>query len=302
MNPPALLMLTALAATAAGCGPESRSSGQPDSALLAERGARLAGRLAHPDSDANAPLAQWDVADPLEEISGLALTSDGRLLAHNDSRGIIVELDYRRGAVVKRFMVGNPPVHGDFEAITMVGDSVALLTSDGVLYRFAEGRDGASVPYVRQDTGLGEQCEFEGMAYDPSAKALLLACKHAHVKALKDSLVIFRWPLTAGDSGASPTPSHLAVSPATIIGSHDWTELHPSDLTIDPFTGNYVLVASREQALFEITPTGTLVFARPLPPGHAQAEGVAITRDSILLISDEAHGGPALLTLYRWRR
>ncbi|MGH7524758.1 MAG: hypothetical protein ACREK8_10660 [Gemmatimonadales bacterium] len=302
MSSIALLALTALAATAAGCGPESRPNGQPDSALLAERGTRLAQRLAHPDSDANAPLAQWDVADPLQEISGLALTSDGRLLAHNDSRGIVVQLDYRRGAVVKRFMVGNPTVHGDFEAITTMGDSIILLTSDGVLYRFAEGRDGASVPYVRQDTGLGDQCEFEGMAYDPSAKVLLLACKHAHAKALKDSLVIFRWPVATDDSAASPAPSHLAVSRAAIIGSNDWSELHPSDLTIDPFTGNYVLVAAREQALFEITPTGALVFSRPLPPGHAQAEGVAITRDSILMISDEAHGGPALLTLYRWTR
>ena len=297
-----MLTLTVLAATVAGCGPESRSSGQPDSALLAERGSRLAQRLAHPDSDANAPLAQWDVAAPLQEISGLALTADGRLLAHNDSRGIVVQLDYRRGAVVKRFMVGDPPVHGDFEAITTMGDSIVLLTSDGVLYRFAEGRDGASVPYVRQDTGLGEQCEFEGMAYDPSAKVLLLACKHAHTKALKDSLVIFRWPATTGDTTAGQPVSHLAVARAAVTGANDWPELHPSDLTIDPFTGNYVLVAAREQALIEITPTGALVFARPLPPGHAQAEGLAITRDSILLISDEAHGGPALLTLYRWTR
>ena len=43
-----------------------------------------------------------------------------------------------------------------------------------------------------------------------------------------------------------------------------------------------------------------MVFARPLPPGHEQAEGVVITKDHILIVSDEAKGGPALITLYRW--
>ena len=32
-----------------------------------------------------------------------------------------------------------------------------------------------------------------------------------------------------------------------------------------------------------------------------QAEGVAITKDSILIISDEATSKPAAVTLYRWR-
>jgi hypothetical protein len=34
---------------------------------------------------------------------------------------------------------------------------------------------------------------------------------------------------------------------------------------------------------------------------HPQAEGVAITHDHILLISDESTTNAASLTLYRWR-
>ena len=184
-----------------------------------------------------------------------------------------------------------------------------LLASDVVLYQFAEGGSGKSVEYTTEDIGLGEKCEFEGLAFDSTSKSLLLACKKVHDKALKDSLIIFRWPRApAKDTGNAKFTkndqkfSYLAVPLARIIGSNNWTELHPSDITIDPFNGNYVLIASREQALFEITPAGAVVFARPLPTGHEQAEGVAITRDSILIISDEAKGGPAVITLYRWRR
>jgi hypothetical protein len=42
------------------------------------------------------------------------------------------------------------------------------------------------------------------------------------------------------------------------------------------------------------------VFARKLPGGHDQPESVAITRDSILIIGDEAQRRPAVITLYPW--
>jgi uncharacterized protein YjiK len=58
-----------------------------------------------------------------------------------------------------------------------------------------------------------------------------------------------------------------------------------------------------EKAMVEITPKGDVVFARSLHGRHAQPEGVAITKDGLLLISDEAgkrSGSPAALTVYRW--
>jgi hypothetical protein len=49
-----------------------------------------------------------------------------------------------------------------------------------------------------------------------------------------------------------------------------------------------------------ITPDGAVVSVRSLPPGHDQPEGIAITADSILIVSDEAVRKPAAITLYRW--
>jgi uncharacterized protein YjiK len=85
-----------------------------------------------------------------------------------------------------------------------------------------------------------------------------------------------------------------------VIGSNPWKDLHPSDVTVDPSTGNYVIVAAQEKALIEITPAGAVVRAVPLPGKHAQAEGVALTSDGILIVGDEATTRPASLTLYRW--
>jgi len=109
-----------------------------------------------------------------------------------------------------------------------------------------------------------------------------------------------RWSSTAGSWSEDSARSRFTVPLKQVIGSNGWDHFHPSDITIDPFNGNYVLIASREQALVEITPAGEVVFSRPLPGAHGQAEGVAITRDSILIISDEKSTGPAAITLYRW--
>ena len=303
----AWVVLTLLGTAA--CGAQQRQQGQDvDSTELAAREERLAQALAHPDS--GGPIARWLLGPELNEISGLALTADERLLTHGDQRGQVFEIDYRRGIVVKQFALGKPAVHADFEGITVMGDTVVLLVSDGTLYMFHEGANGARADFTIHDTKLGNECEFEGVAFDRALHALLLACKNVRTKSLKDALVIYRWKL---DPGKGAPLSRLTVPLRRVIGANKWDGLHPSDITIDPQNGNYVLIASREQALVEITPNGTVVFARPLPGEHAQPEGIAITKDGILIISDERslgasakheHRGPeaeaGVITLYRW--
>ena len=270
--------------------------------LLAKRAARLDSSLSRRDTSAGdiaadrKPVARWVLPRDLDEISGIALTPDGRMLAESDEHGKITEIDYRRGVVVKQFSVGNPTLKGDFEGITVVNDVVFLLESNGTLYEFREGANGAHVDYTTHDTRLGKECEFEGLAYDSTLGSLLLACKNVGTKNLRDQLVIYRWKIGGGDDRLS----QLTVPLKAILATLGEKELHPSDITIDPLNGNYLLVASIEKAMVEITPDGKVVFARKLPRGHDQAESVAITKDSILIIGDEAKHNPADITLYPW--
>ncbi len=291
--------LGALLLTAA-CRPApEQNATQADSGELARRAAHLADVLAHPDSsgDRSNPIASWVMPFTLREISGLVLTRDQRLFAHDDERARVSEIDFRRGVILKQFMLGDPTVRADFEAITIANDVFFLLASNGDLYEFREGADGERVDYTKHDTHLGRECEFEAVAYDPTINSLVLACKHVYRKDLKGSVVLYSWKL---DGAQGSRLSLLTVPLATMIGSNGWKAFHPSDITIDPFNGNYVLLSSLEKAIAEITPAGGVVFSRPLPGGHDQPEGVAITRDSILIISDEAVRRPAAITLYRW--
>ena len=270
--------------------------------MLAHRETRLELSLSQRDStlrdstvDRKA-VARWIMPKDLDELSGIVLTHDGRLLAHGDEKAQVSEVDYRRGVVTKQFVVGHPTVKADLEAITVAKGFIYLLASNGTLYEFREGANGERVDYATHDTRLGKECEFEGLAFDSTLNSLLLACKHVGTKRLKDDMVIYRWKLDQSGNRLSL----LTVPLKDIAGPIGEKHFHPSDITVDPFTGDYVLISGIEKAIVEITPDGHVVFARKLPPGHDQPESVAITKDSVLIIGDEASQRPAVLTLYKW--
>ena len=281
---------------------DAAKAARADSATLAERESRLEQSLSQRDTSPGGitaerkPVARWVLPSSLDEISGIALTPDGRLLAEQDERAQISEIDYRRGVITKQFVVGSPTIEADFEAIAVVGDVIYLLESNGTIYEFREGNNGARVDYTTHDTRLGKECEFEGMAYDSTLNALLLACKNVGTKHLRDSMVIYRWKLQGGGDRISM----LTVPLSALLPSMGKKEFHPSDITVDPFSGNYVIIGSAEKGIVEITPAGQVIFARKLPGDHDQPESIAITRDSLLIIGDEAKNRPAVLTLYPW--
>lgn len=247
--------------------------------------------------DPDAPLARWVLPKVLKEISGLALSPDGRLFVHGDEMGQVWELDHAHGILVKSFALGETVERADFEGITMANGVIWMTTSKGVLYEFREGEDKSRVKFQKHDTGLKKECEFEGVVYDPSSEVMVLACKNIFERKDRSSIVLYKWKLR--DDGGDRV-MRLVIPVAEARGANSWTTLQVSDITLDPATGNYVLIASKERALVVLTNTGEPVYARSLPESHGQPEGVAVTKDSLLLISDEATKGPAVLTVYRW--
>jgi uncharacterized protein YjiK len=291
--------LLVFAAGAACRSTQGASSSPGDSALLARRESQLEAARSRADTGLETPLTRWLLPPGLAEISGLGLTADQRLLTHNDEVGRIFEVNYRRGVIVKSFWIGDPIVRDDFEGIAVAGDRILLLASTGKLYQFAEGANGAHVPFTVHDTGLGTECEFEGLAYDATADALVLACKNTRAAGLKDYVVLYRYSL------ADTTGSRIAqvtIPLDRVIGTNAWKGFSPSDIAVDPGTGDYVLVASHQKALLRVTPAGEVVWSRPLPRGQIMTEGIALTRDSLLILSDEASSAAARadITLYRW--
>jgi uncharacterized protein YjiK len=243
-------------------------------------------------------LTQWELPKKLREISGLAMTPDGRLLAHGDELGIVYQIDYDNGELVKAFALGDPTVRDDFEGIAVQDTVVYLVTSHGKIYRAPEGRDGERVAYEMFDTGLWKQCEIEGLALDTRGQDLLLACKEPRNEALAGVRMIYRWSIHEHRVLDSQS---IAIDASVVAHRLDTKSFNPSDITLAPTGGHMIFVASHQQALVETDANGTVVAALrlPLAERHRQPEGLAIAPDGRLLIADEGGKGRARLGIYR---
>ncbi|MGA0603414.1 hypothetical protein ACO2Q3_22085 [Caulobacter sp. KR2-114] len=244
------------------------------------------------------PVAQWLLPKKLREISGLALTPDGRVMGHNDETAVIHQIDVETGASAKRFSLGEPVLRGDFEGLAIDGGGdFYLASSDGWVRRFREGDDRAAVDFESFDTGLGPVGEVEGLAFHEGQQLLIIACKRLYAPQLQGTLSLFAWSPRAP---LSPAALWLSVSLEPLAEAVGARGLHPSSLEIDPVSGRLILLAARENALLELDEAGGLLAARWLGRQHRQAEGATILPDGSLVIADE--GGHAQGTLTRYAR
>jgi uncharacterized protein YjiK len=260
-------------------------------ALLAACGSSASVEARGASLFAPAPSEQWRLPDELREVSGLAVAPDGRLFAHDDERAIIRQID--DGAVVKSFALGDGNVSGDFEGLAIAPDGMFwMTTSEGELYRFAEGADGARVAYETFDSGLREMCEVEGLAYLAAEESLILACKQNRARSMRDTVLLYRWAF-AGAAEPWRTLRERDIAAAAGVDN-----FRPSSIEFDAASGRILLLSARDRALAELGPDGTVLAARALGRGHEQPEGAAVLPDGSLVISDEASGGRPLLTRY----
>jgi uncharacterized protein YjiK len=263
------------------------SNARPDTVLAQ-------GRAHSASLFADAPNLRWNLPNHLYEISGLALTPDGRVFAHDDERAEVYQLDYIHQSIAKRFRLGDPVVRGDFEDIAISdAGQFFLITSDGLLYSFSEGADRARVEYQQTDVGLRQICEIEGLAFVRADESLIIACKTNYTAPMRHSIALYKWSLRD-----RRLRLWLNLPETPIDDALGLRGFHPSAIALDPRSGRMIVLAAREHAMIELSATGALLAERSLGDEHRQAEGVVVLSNGDLLLSDEGAGGRALLTRY----
>ncbi len=237
----------------------------------------------------------------LGEISGLSLTSGGRLFCHNDEAGTIYEIDYKTGKEIKHFSLGMFTLTGDFEGIAAAKqDTLFLVNSSGVLHRFREGPAGKSVKYDVFKTSLTVKNDVEGLAYDPKTDCLLLACKGDGGKGLGKDKAIYAFSLKTYKLDPKP---RFVLSVKDILAQTGKKEFNPSAIERHPITGNFFVLAYNGLAIAEINPEGKILGVSELKKSlHPQPEGLAIANDGTLIISNEGQGKTATLVIYSPRK
>jgi uncharacterized protein YjiK len=242
---------------------------------------------------AEAPDPPRYLPDRLREVSGLAVSPEGRLFGHDDEIGVIYQINPADGQIVKWFAVGERIVTGDFEGLTITPAGVFwLTTSTGKVYQFREGADTEHVAYQRFDTGVEDNCEVEGVTYLASSESLILACKRGYGRGMEDVAALRIWSIGGGAATV------WGDTRRTYAAAADVSRFEPSDIAIDPITGRILLLSSHSAALVELSPAGEILSGRSLGDRHQQAEGAVVLPDGSLAIADEGRNDQALLSNY----
>ncbi len=267
--------------------------------------------------DLEKPSSRLKLSPELKEISGIAVTGDDRLFAHDDEKGTVYQLDRRTGAIIKRFSIfekrwfGDDPVIGDFEDIAVAGKRFYIVTSAGVIYAFGEGKDGTKVEAVRHETFLNDLFDVEGLCHDPDTDALLLACKEFPAEvSLKE--LLFRkkkskvrlkpvYSFSLANTMLDKEPRFL-IDGKLLKKRSSEKKFKPSAIARHPQSGTFFVLASKGKLLVEIDADGIVVDTARLPGrDHQQPEGLAFTSDNEMLIGNEGVVGRASLLRYPMR-
>ena len=239
---------------------------------------------------------QWKLPKRLKEISGLALTPIGTVLAHDDERGVIYEIDAREGAIVRTTQLGQPQLNDDFEGIAILDNWLFVTNSRGIIWR-GELPGQAEVPIQteRFDPKLGRHCEFEGLTADASDRTVALLCKSA-----KRAPLSIYW-LSADDP--SNVLREVELPESQITAQLSLKTLHPSGFVWNPAKRHFLVIAAREKATFLLDTDGSLLAATSLPKPqlHSQPEGIALAANEDVLIADEGKNRRARLSRYPQR-
>ena len=232
----------------------------------------------------------FNMPKELQEISGIAMTDDGRLFTHDDELGVIYQIDYNTGSVVKRFSLGIKPVHADFEDIAIVKDKFFLVASNGKIFKFSEGKNSESVAYEVYVTPLSSRNNIEGLCYDVDTYSLLLACKQFPGEGYDDSRAVYSFSLKKMKLEKEP---RFLISLNELKNKFGMKGFKPSSITRHPQTGTFFILSAHEPSIIELSSRGEILGCVKLPESvHRQPEGITFAPDLTLFISNEGvkHG------------
>jgi uncharacterized protein YjiK len=244
-------------------------------------------------------ITQFYLSTKLNEISGLCLTDDGRLFAHNDEKGAIHQLDPTSGKIIKSFFLGRAlTVNQDFEGIAFAKNKFYLVSSDGLLYVFNEGEDNKTVQYQTIDLNMNSKFNVEGLCYDADEESLLVACKDYAGKNFNGNRTVYSVPLN--ELRMNPKP-RFVLSLKELKKDFDIKDFFPSAIerSVDG-ESFYILSSKGDPCIVQVSAAGEIIEAKRIPKKlHRQPEGLTFLPDGTTIIADEASGKRPTLTIYK---
>lgn len=247
----------------------------------------------------------------LNEISGITFLNKNEVACVQDESGVVYVFDLTEGKVTHEYKTG---LIGDYEGIALVGTTIYMLRSDGVLTEYPD--------FTSPNLKIKEYIlnlpspNNEGLCYDMQHHRLLIAAKvkPGKDKAEKDIRHIYSFDLKskiptnypilkldlkelekAAVKNNIPIPTKTNKNKGTVLKDFNF---RPSEIAVHPINRFIYVLAANDKLLLVMDDKGKVQNIMALDPHlFNKAEGLAFLPDGTMLISNEAQqGNPTLLT------
>jgi len=266
------------------------------------------------------PFSEYKLSSPqksfvlpvaLNEISGIVPISDHEIACVQDELGHVYLFDLKSSTITKEY---NTQLVGDYEGITLVGNTIYLLRSDGVLVEYPDFRSpGLKIKEYFLNLPSSNN---EGLCYDQKNYRLLIAAKMKAGKGKenKDERYIYSFDLKTkvpnnlplfklhveeieafAQKSGIPIPYRTNKKTGKQLSAFNF---RPSEIAVHPFNKNIYILSANDKLLLVTDEKGAIKDLVALDPVlFNKAEGLAFLPDGTMLISNEAQQGkPTLLT------
>ncbi|MFL5765333.1 MAG: hypothetical protein ACJ77K_15420 [Bacteroidia bacterium] len=261
----------------------------------------------------NLPEKAFVLPEELHEISGIVPLNDNELACVQDESATIYIYDLRVQKITRQYKTN---IIGDFEGITLAGNSIYILRSDGMLDEYAD--------YTSPGTKMKEyflnlpSANNEGLCYDQKNYRLLIAAKiQANGKAKKEKRYIYSFDLRTKVPNNVPIIKldvddieKLAISEGLAVAEKTGKKekkkdnafnFRPSEIAVHPFNKNIYILAAADKFLLILNADGDLKHLYKLDPIlFNKAEGLAFLQDGTMLVSNEGQKGEPTLLEFKY--
>ena len=240
------------------------------------------------------PTKVWEMPSDLDEISGIAVIENQKIICNNDEEGDLFIYDLKNSMITQTNRFAKK---GDYEDIA-VKDSIAfVLRSDGTIFEIENYMDAPQS--IKHKTLLTKTDDPEGLFYDALKNRLLIACKGNSEKNSKGLRFIYEFLLE--DNYFNPKPIFTISRKNIRSKSHFKNKFSPSGIAIHPITKNIFILSSIGKLLIECTPNGELQKIYNLNYFYfQQPECISFDKVGDLFISNEAGGGKANILKFNY--
>ncbi len=230
---------------------------------------------------------RWDLPVILKEISGISAIDNERFACVQDEVGSVFIYNTNTSSIQEEIPFG--PV-GDYEGVTVVGDEVWVLRSDGKLFEISS-ISSKTISTKEYATPLTASQNVEGLCYDKNNNRLLLAIKNGEPGG-KNYKGIYAFDLATKTMAANPV-FKIDVRQELKSGSKKRSfEIMPSAIAIHPKTKDMYITDGRNSMLLILDAAGNFkqLFELNSKEFH-QPEGITFHSDGEMFISNEASKG-----------